>query len=438
MMSPIAPNWAETDGPRFVTRQGHRQWLLGQANDLLDFFQPHLINPAGGFHTLDNVGAPMLAKSGQSSVERQIHDTTRMVHCFAIAKLMGRNGADDLVDHGMDFLWTRHRDMKNGGYFWGVDDTSPTNSAKQAYGHAFVLLAASSAKVVGHPDADRLLADVRQVLLRYFWDPEFGATREEFSDDWQEISNYRGQNSNMHLTEALMAAFEATEDREFLDMARRIASLIIKRHAREQGWRVAEHFGANWRVDIDYVGDPVFRPSGITPGHALEWARLLVQLWGLGSKSDDWMPIAARHLFHNAVGSGWAPGTGGFYYTLGWDNAPDRTDRFWWPCAEGIGAAAALGALENVPFYEAWYRRIWGFADAHLIDHNYGGWYCELDENLRPVNRVFNGKPDLYHALQACLIPLLPPVASITRGLGRAKSLDQFENLEIKRTEHEK
>ena len=31
----------------------------------------------------------------------------------------------------------------------------------------------------------------------------------------------------------------------------------------------------------------------------------------------------------------------------------------------------------------------------------------------------FFGKPDIYHALQACLIPLLPATGSITRGLSQ-------------------
>ena len=64
-----------------------------------------------------------------------------------------------------------------------------------------MLLAASSAKVVGHPDADRLLADVSEVLRTRFWEKQHGAVAEEFVADWQPISRYRGQNSNMHLTE---------------------------------------------------------------------------------------------------------------------------------------------------------------------------------------------------------------------------------------------
>jgi mannose/cellobiose epimerase-like protein (N-acyl-D-glucosamine 2-epimerase family) len=409
-------HWVGTEGPRFVERPAHRRWLLGQAMGLIDFFHYRAFNPAGGFFPLDDAGRPFPAEGG-AGVERQIHDTARTVHCFAVAHLLGLPGADRMIDHGMKFLWTRHRDPANGGYFWGVDDETATNPTKQAYGHAFVLLAASSAKVVGHPDADRLLADVSEVLRTRFWEADAGASSEEYAADWSPLGTYRGQNSNMHLTEALMAAFEATGDRAYLAMGESIASMIIGRHAREQDWRVAEHFTSDWEIDRDYEGDPTFRPAGTTPGHALEWSRLLVQLWNLGDRAHEWLIDAARQLFFKTVAIGWDQGTGGFYYTLDWQNRPARSDRFWWPCAEGIGAAAVLGAVDPNPRFEEWYRRIWDFSVNHLIDHDNGGWFPELGPDLKPVSRVFRGKPDLYHALQACLIPLLPPDGSITRGL---------------------
>ena len=132
---------------------------------------------------------------------------------------------------------------------------------------------------------------------------------------------------------------------------------------------------------------------------------------------------AAKHLFTKTVESGWGKKIGGFYYTLDWDDVPDQPDRYWWPCAEGICAAAALGSVDPDPRFEAWYRRIWGFTNDHLIDRRFGGWIPELDPTLAPVNRVFIGKPDLYHAVQACIIPLLPATGSITRGL-RDRCLD--------------
>lgn len=411
------PNWVGINGPRFVERTTHRHWMYGQATRLIAMWQNNAFNPAGGFFPLDDTGRPLPPKPGQSGAERLLHDTTRNVHCFSVAHLLGTPGADRMIDHGMEFLWNRHRDPKNGGYFWGVDDETATNPTKQAYGHGFVLLAASSAKIVGHPDADRLLADATEVLHTRFWEKQPGATSEEYTADWQEISDYRGQNSNMHLTEAVMAAFEATGDRAYLEMGESIASLIIDRHARQQGWRVAEHFSRDWQVDLDFVGDPMFRPAGTTPGHALEWSRLLIQLWELGDRKHAWMPQAAKGLFLNTMKIGWDNEAGGFYYTLDWQDRPDQSDRFWWPCAEGIAAAAVIGSVDPDPRFEEWYRRILGFTENHLIDHVNGGWFPELGPDLTPLSRVFVGKPDLYHALQACLIPLLPSTGSITRGL---------------------
>ena len=340
---------AVTGTPRFVTLAAHRLWLIDNARALFDFFQLPSFNPAGGFFSLDENARPLPPKPGHKGADRQAPGTARMAHAFAVAHLLGLPGADRIVDHAVAFLWERMRDREHGGYFWRVDDEKPTDATKQAYGHAFVLLAASSAMCVGHPDAPRLLADVTQVIENKFWDKRAGASTEEYNPDWSPMGAYRGQNSNMHLTEALMAAFEATGERSYLDKAESIASLIIDRHARNEGWRVAEHFTDKWEVDRAYKGDPMFRPSGTTPGHALEWSRLLVQLWELGGGSNGWMIEAARGLFHKTTSIGWDRKLGGFYYTLDWSDRPDQTDRFWWPLAEGVGAAAALGSVDGRP-----------------------------------------------------------------------------------------
>ena len=44
------------------------------------------------------------------------------------------------------------------------------------------------------------------------------------------------------------------------------------------------------------------------------------------------------------------------------------------------------------------------------------GWSAGRDD-LAPVAGYFTGKPDIYHALQACLIPLYPTDGSLTRAL---------------------
>ena len=397
----------------------HRTWLIEQASSLFAFFEQNSIDPKGGFFALDDEGRPIerSAATGKAPV-REIPFTARMVHCFAIARLLGRPGAEAFIDHGMTFLWDAHRDRRNGGYFWGVGDSGPSDASKQAYGHAFVLLAASSAKVAGHPDADRLIADITEVLQTRFWEKRHGASAEEFDADWKPISRYRGQNSNMHLTEALMAAFEATGEAAYLEMAESIATLVIGKLAGANGWRVAEHFDEDWQLDRDYSGGDIFRPAGTTPGHSLEWTRLCLQLWELGGRRLAWLPDAARALFGRAVAEGWNGEEGGFHYTLDWAGAPLLRNRLWWPCAEGIGAAHFLSAIDGAREYEDWYRRIWDFVASRLIDRQNGGWRPEPED--AKAAPLFEGKPDIYHALQACLIPLLPTSGSITRCLATA------------------
>src|SRR5665213_34559 len=134
-------------GPRWAGLAYHRRWLMEQANALFDFFAPNSIDPDGGFYVLDDRGRPILeSRDGGKPPAREIHSTTRMVHAFAIARLLGRPDAWRLIDHGMDFIWNGHRDAVNGGYVWSVGKDGPGDDRKLAYAHAFVLLAASSAK----------------------------------------------------------------------------------------------------------------------------------------------------------------------------------------------------------------------------------------------------------------------------------------------------
>lgn len=423
-MSDVTIQLPRTNSSQWSSRPFHRQYLMRQANNLFDFFEAASINRKGGFYELDDAGKPL---GGENST-RQIHVTCRMVHCAAIGSLIGRPGSGEILDHGMRYIWEQHRDAQNGGYVWGVNDDGVTDGSKQAYGHAFVLLAASSAKLVGHKLADQMIADVTRVINAKFWDDATGSVRDEYNQDWSTLLPYRGQNANMHMTEALMAAFEATGDRHYLDKAERIADLIIQRNAIPLGHRVAEHFDEKWVLDKDYQGNEMFRPSGTTPGHWLEWSRLLFQLWSLGDKRMSWMTDASRQLFVQAIELGWDKVNGGFFYTLDWDNQPIMREKLWWPVSEAIGAAAWLSAHDRNDYFQSWYRTLWDYAENHVIDHARGGWLSELTEDLTPTSRLFVGKPDIYHALQACLIPLYPATGSLTAAIIEADHTDKLRH----------
>jgi mannose/cellobiose epimerase-like protein (N-acyl-D-glucosamine 2-epimerase family) len=401
-------------GPWLADRR-HRQWLAGEARRQIGFFRPGLRGD-GGFDVLDLEGAP-LPRGPQ-----ELHTTTRLVHSYALAKAAGASGCDDFIGAGMEFLWDRHRDPLHGGYVWSATGEGAADGTKLAYGHVFVLLAAASARQVGHQDAVRLIDDVAQVIDRHFWDEAHGLLRDEFASDWTPFSTYRGMNANMHGAEALLAAFEATGEGLHLARAGRILDFFTARVAPRNGWRLPEHYTETWTVDPDYAGNPMFRPAGTTPGHALELGRLLLHWWVHAGQPAGAAPARARRLIEQALADAWRD-DGGLVYTLDPDGRPAVRDRYWWPVTEAIGAMAALMKVDPRPDDEAWYRRLWQFADAHFIDQVRGGWFPEIDAEGVPVARQFHGKPDLYHSLQAALLPLAPGIARPFEGMRAIRPL---------------
>ncbi|WP_299906582.1 AGE family epimerase/isomerase [uncultured Paracoccus sp.] len=406
---------ASSDTDRWLDDPAHRAYLVADARRQLDFFDASL-GRAGGLAVLDYAGVPLPGP-------QELHTTTRLVHSYGLAQIAGRPDHAGIIDRGMSDLWTRHRDSQHGGYVWSVDSEGVADGVKLAYGHVFVLLAASTAKLAGHPDADRLLADASEVLDRHYWDDQMGLFRDEFTRDWQAFSTYRGMNANMHGVEALLAAHEATGEALYLDRARRIFDFFLGRIAPENGWRIPEHYTEDWQIDRDYEGNPMFRPAGSTPGHSFEMGRLQLQLWDLSGRPDDGAPARARKLVQQALDDAWDELRGGFVYTLAPDGTVARWARYWWPVTEAIGVLAAFQKLDPQPGDEDWYRRCWTFADRHLIDHARGGWIPELDDQDQPAKAQFAGKPDIYHALQADLLPLAAGLSHAIKALKDSRPL---------------
>lgn len=375
--------------------QTHLDYLAADSERQRAFFRKSLRDD-GGFDILDWKGKP-LARGPQ-----ELHTTTRMVHSYALAAAQGDATAAPLVEAGLHFLWHAHRDRDHGGYFWSVGTGG--DASKLAYGHVFVLLAASSALRIGHRDAPHLFEDIVDVINARFWDEEVGLLREEFAEDWSPISEYHGMNANMHGTEAFLAAYEATGDTEWLARAGRILAFFTDEMAGENGGRIPEHYTKNWQVDRTYSGNPMFRPAGTTPGHSFEFGRLALHHWDLTGRRDDGAVTRARGLIDQAFEDAWMP-DGGLAYTLDYTGKISISDRYWWPVTEAMGAYAAMMKIEDDPRDADRYRQLWMFADAHFIDSSRGGWYPEIDDTGAPTARQFEGKPDIYHSLQAVIFP---------------------------------
>ncbi|PTQ73324.1 AGE family epimerase/isomerase [Celeribacter persicus] len=383
--------------------------LISNALAQLEFFQASLRSD-GGFDLLDHAGRAI------PDQPQTLMTTARLVHAYALGHLAGAPACTDILDAGMAALKNEHRDRLYGGYLPIARGNGAVSEDKLAYGHVFVLLAAASAKAAGHDEADRVLAEVCADIDMHFWDEGTGRLRDEFRRDWTVFSKYRGMNANMHGIEAFLSAFEATGDEVFLLRAGRILTFFTNEIAPAYGWHLPEHYTAEWAVDRSYAGDPMFRPAGTTPGHSFELGRLLLQYWDLSGRPNTDAPRIARRLIETAADAAWQP-TGGFAYTLDFKGNVAVSDRYWWPVAEAMGAFSSLHKLSLKEVDAEWFRRLWNVANRFFVDHDRGGWYPEIDEVGRPVERQFTGKPDIYHALQACIYPLTRDLSGYYKGI---------------------
>jgi len=421
----------EQRGVNGVDQPGQADWLASQTARLLEFAEGSW-HPLGGFGAQDARG--MLEPGG--SVELWI--TGRMTHCFALGALLGHPGSKGLVEHGLAALRGRMRDRAHGGWYPEVGSSGPLHTEKPFYQHSFVLLAASSAMIAGHPGAAELVADALAVIDQRFWSEADGLVVETWDELFTEAEPYRGVNAAMHGVESFLAAYDATGDALWRDRAVRMITRVVREFAEPNSWRIAEHFDSAWNPLPDYNRDrpdDPFRPYGATVGHGLEWSRLCLHahaaLGGEAAGAPSWLVEDARRLFDRAVRDGWAvDGADGFVYTVDWDGKPVVHQRMHWVLAEGIGAAHTLGTVTGEAAYRRWEPIWWDYASRYLVDRELGSWHHELDRHNRPAGTVWPGKPDAYHAVQATLLPRIPVRASVARAVRDALSSGDLNRLD--------
>ncbi|WP_058234290.1 AGE family epimerase/isomerase [Devriesea agamarum] len=386
----------------------HRTWLEGEGDLLLDFASAS-VRPDGGFAWLHEQGEPDLSRPAELWI------TCRMTHCFALGHMLGRPDCGRIADHGLRSLRGVFFDPEHGGWFSAVADGKPVDDSKQAYAHAFVVLAAASATAAGRPGAQELLNQALTVLDERFFDAEAGMSVDTFNRDFSECEEYRGINANMHTVEALLAAADVTGERRWLDRAVGIITKAVNEFARANSWRLPEHFDTSWKPLLEYNRDQPdhpFRPFGATIGHWLEWARLTLHARGALLAKDgsapDWMLEASRALIDASAESFGQDGAPGFVYTVDWDGQPVVHERMHWVPAEAVGAAAVMYRATGEEKYARLYEQWWEYIAEYFLDSEFGSWHHELDRHNAPQGTVWPGKPDAYHAFQATLIPRLP------------------------------
>ncbi len=387
--------------------------FLGELREALFAFGHRFPSPGGGSYYLGDDGTPWKERNRETWI------TCRMAHVYSIGAMLGHEGSEALTDAALKGLTGELRDMLNGGWYAGVTAEGGIVPNKQCYAHAFVILAASSALLANRPGAKELLEDALALYDARFWREEEGLSVDTWNTEFSLLDTYRGLNANMHTVEAFLAAADVLGEEKYRVRAGRIIDRVLQ-WAEQNEWRIPEHFTENWMPDLecnkDTPDDP-FKPYGATPGHGIEWARLITQ-WTVacGEKCPEKNKYtdAAERLYQRAVEDAWnADGERGLVYTTDWQGVPVVHDRMHWTLAEAINTSAVLYRVTGRERYAREYGEFMRYLDEVVADHKNGSWFHQLDRNNQVIGTVWPGKSDLYHAVQATLIPYLPVELSV-------------------------
>lgn len=395
------------------------QFLQSHILETLAFYRPERsVDPLGGLYQFYRDDGSVFDHH-----TRHLVSSTRFVvtHAMALRRWPTHELAPQwhaTLRHAYRFLQEVHRNS-DGGYAWVIryrdGQRTVLDSTNHAYGLAFVLLAQAHAVLAGIEEARPALRTTLDVLESRFWEPGLQRYADEANAEWR-VSSYRGQNANMHMCEALLAAFDATGDLACLSRAALLADQFTRQIAQTtHGW-IWEHYRADWTPDWDYNRHDrsnIFRPWGYQVGHWMEWAKLLLSVERASHQSPNcaWMVPRARELFAQAVEHGWDSNHGGMVYGVAphGDPATDTVlqvcdgDKYHWVQAESIATAAAMAQRTGEGGYWEWYDRLWNYVWRHFVDHRHGAWF----RILAPDNHVITdekspaGKVD-YHNIGAC------------------------------------
>jgi mannose/cellobiose epimerase-like protein (N-acyl-D-glucosamine 2-epimerase family) len=340
-----------------------RGWLVDIALPL--WIDRGFDRQASGFHErLDFDAQPI------GNVPRRLTVQARQIFVYARAIMRGWSNDSEKVGAAFDAMVARyHRADSGPGFVFSVDALGRiVNGSRDLYGHAFVLFAAAAyhqltgdAQAIGL--ADETLAFIDSAMAApnggYFdWAPNPPASLR--------------QNPHMHLFEALLALYEATGRRDYLERADRIFSDLKTKFFQPVSGTLPEYF------DIDWT--PVGGAKAIwEPGHHMEWSWLLSEYERLGGTDAGEL---ADTLVRIAYRDGVLPG-GIIADEVDGEGIVLKKSHRSWPLAEAAKAQAVRLKSGDSKAAERLAAAVDGLYDRHLSGLVPGLWFDHFDENDR-------------------------------------------------------
>lgn len=358
--------------------------------DALPLWDKYGVDETGGFHeTLNYDGSPDL------TVNRRVRVQARQSYVYALATKNGwYEPSRQVMDHGWQFL--TQQGLSGGEHISEVGfkgcahllnpDGSLNDGTRDTYAQAFLLLSSAwRYRATSDPHAIEILCATTSFLSGGF-KSKFGG----WIEDCQQ-STPRRQNPQMHLFEAFMAAYEATNDKLFLKLADEIFDLFKTNFFNLRNQCLLEYFDIDWTPE----NLPTAR---VEPGHMMEWCWLLE--W-YGRLRDRHVKQYVDALYNSAIENGLNPDTGFLINEYRLDGSISNGSSRLWPQTEFIKACIARHRLGQTDALDQAATVIEKLFKTYLNTPLPGGWHDSLDSKGN-VNSAQMPASTFYHL--ACAV----------------------------------
>ncbi len=321
-----------------------------------------VLTPSGLYHAeLDRRWGALPA------TERTLVSQCRTIYVMAIGFEALRDTAyAAAVESGIAAL--RHAfQVAPGTYRWAVTpEGEPLSEERNAYGHAFVILAlATAGRILQRQDWTEEALETWRRVDTSFRDAHGGLVWHADAA-FRPAEAVRSQNPTMHFFEALRALLPAVASGTARAGAEGLWRFVLDRL--EAPGRLPEYYDLDW--------NPLHAgPHAVVSlGHAFEWAFLASEADRLGVGQH---PLDAGHAFLDfACRTATDPAGGGFFSTLHTE-APETVgeEKGWWEQTEALRALARYVHRHNRADLAETFRSGAAYARQRYVDPEFGGWY---------------------------------------------------------------
>jgi cellobiose epimerase len=313
-----------------------------------------------------------------------------------------------MAERAFDYVVNRFWDEKHGGAFWQLDDKGQViDDSKKIYGQAFYIYALTEFYHAFNSEAALQRAmTLFDLVERNAHDGKFGGYIEVCRRDWsgagpearlseKDMNEKKSMNNHLHVLEAYTNLFLATRNPVVERRLRALIQLFLERILDARSGHLHHFFDEEWRV----------RSNTYTFGHDIEASWLLCEAAEALGEPEllKQVQATAMEMARVVLGEGLDADGGLCYEGRSW-GIIDRGKECW-PQAEAlVGFINAFQLSGDVKYFEA-ARRVWQFAERHLVDRVHGEWLWRINPDGRPdekLPKVSEWKGP-YHVSRACL-----------------------------------